>query len=56
MDSCVMMHQLTRDAAMNPVMASATFDVSKFLADNVGIVATRADMPPTFQLIINFEN
>ena len=38
----------TRDPAMNSVTVSATFDVGRFLADNVGVVPTRADMSPTF--------
>jgi hypothetical protein len=33
---------------MNSVTASATLDVGQFLADNVGVAPTRADMSPTF--------
>ncbi len=33
---------------MNPVMALATFDIGQFLADNVSVMATHANMPPTF--------
>ena len=40
--------QLTRDPAMNPVTASVTFDIGGYLAKNVGIVVTCADMLPTF--------
>ncbi len=43
-----MTHQLTRDPAMNLVTASVTFNMGRFLADNVGIVVTHADMLPTF--------
>jgi hypothetical protein len=39
---------LTRDPAMNSVTASATFDVGRFLADNVGVAPTRRDMSQTF--------
>ena len=38
----------THDPAMNSVTALATFDVSQFLADDVGVVPTRPDMSPTF--------
>ena len=38
----------TRDPAMNSVTALATFDVGRFLADNVGVAPTRRDMSPTF--------
>jgi len=38
----------TRDPAMNSVTVSATFDIGRFLADNVGVVPTCADMSPTF--------
>ena len=48
-------HKPTRDPgspahgpAMNSVTVSATFDVGRFLANNVGVVPTRADMSPTF--------
>ena len=40
--------QPTHDPALNPVMALATFDVSRFLAVNFRIVATRADMSLPF--------
>ncbi len=39
---------LSHDPAPNPVTALATFDISQFLADNVSIMVTRADMLPTF--------
>jgi hypothetical protein len=39
---------LTHDPAMNSVIALATFDVSQFLADNVGIMLTWPDTSPTF--------
>ena len=32
----------------NPVRASATFDISQFLGNNVGIMVTCAEMLPTF--------
>ena len=38
----------TCDPAMNSVTVSATFDIGRFLADNVGVVPTCADMSPTF--------
>ena len=38
----------THDPAMNPVRASTTFDAGQFLANNVGIMATHADMLPKF--------
>ena len=38
----------TRDPAMNPVMALATFHVGQFLEDIVGVAATRGDMSATF--------
>ena len=44
----VVTRQLTHDPAMNPVTASVTFGVNQFLADNVDIAATRANMLPTF--------
>ena len=40
-------HQLTRDPAMNPVMVLATFDGRRFLANNVSIMATHADISMT---------
>ncbi len=40
-------NQPTCDQAMNPVMASAMFDIAQFTAD-ISIVLTRADMSPTF--------
>ena len=42
--SHVLTHQPTWDPAMNPVMALATFDISQFLADNVGVMVTCAKM------------
>jgi hypothetical protein len=33
---------------MNSVTASATFDIGRFLAGNVGITPTRPNMLPTF--------
>ena len=41
-------HQPTHDPAMNSVTVLTTFGVSQFLADNVGIMATNADILPTF--------
>ena len=38
----------TRDPAMNPVTASATFHVGQFLEDIVGVATTRGDMSATF--------
>ena len=38
----------TRDPAMNPVTASATFHVGQFLEDIVGVATTRGDMSGTF--------
>jgi hypothetical protein len=39
---------LTHDPTTNPITVLATFDVGRFLANNVGVVATRANMLPTF--------
>ena len=44
--SCAGTRQPTRDRAMNPMMALKTFDVSRFLANNVGIVVTGANINP----------
>ena len=44
----------TRDPAMNSVTVSATFDVGRFLADNVGVAPTRPDMSPTFPTKLYF--
>ena len=41
-------HQLTSDPALNLVTALATFDIGQFLANNVVIMETNADMLPTF--------
>jgi len=38
----------TCDPAMNSVTASATFDVGRFIADNVDVAPTHPDMSPTF--------
>jgi hypothetical protein len=38
----------TRDPAVNPVTALATFHVGQFLEDIVGVVTTRGDMSATF--------
>ena len=40
--------QPTHDPVMNPVMASVTFGIRQFLADNVGVVRTRSNMLLTF--------
>ena len=46
--SCAVTRQPTHDPAMNPVTTLVTFGVSQFLADNVGMAATCADMSPKF--------
>jgi hypothetical protein len=45
----------TRDPAMNPVTASATFHVGQFLEDIVGVATTRGDMSATFPTKVPFD-